>query len=446
VGTLFGTDGIRGVANSELTPELAFRLGRAHGYYIMENVSRPEIVVGKDTRLSADMLEAAYCAGACSVGADVTRLGALPTPAVALLTRVLNAHSGVMISASHNPIEDNGIKLFSASGFKLPDDEEDRIEVLLLDGEDNLPRPTGIEVGRIKDLENAEDLYVSHVKEKVGTPLPGMKIAMDCAYGAAFRVGPRVFRDLGAEVIALHDTPDGSRINVQCGSTNTALLKRITVREGASLGLAFDGDADRCLAVDEKGNRIDGDQIMTIIAQYLSRKGMLSSGLLVATVMSNLGLEKAMKEMGITMVRAKVGDRYVLEEMRKRGANLGGEQSGHIILLDHNTTGDGVATALLLSRIVKESGKSLGELAGQMKHMPQLLVNIRARNKEQLDRDGDVSEAIREMEELLKDRGRLLVRPSGTEPLIRVMAEGPDEKELQEVVGKLARVIEEKLG
>ncbi len=263
MGTLFGTDGIRGVANSELTPELAFRLGRAHGHYIMYSVSRPKIVVGKDTRISGDMLEAAYCAGACSVGAHITKLGILPTPAVALLTRHLEAHSGVMISASHNPIEDNGIKLFSARGYKLPDEEEDKIEALLLDGEDNLPRPTGTEVGMISDLKNAEDLYASHVREKVGSPLSGIKIAMDCAYGAAFRVGPRVFRDLGADVIALHDEPDGSRINVQCGSTNTALLKSITTGEGAALGLAFDGDADRCLAVDEKGHRIDGDQILT---------------------------------------------------------------------------------------------------------------------------------------------------------------------------------------
>jgi phosphoglucosamine mutase len=446
VGTLFGTDGIRGVANADLTPELAFRLGRASAYYISQSHPSPQIVIGKDTRVSGDMLEAAYLAGACSAGGTIRRAGIVPTPAVAYLTRKLQCQAGIMISASHNPIEDNGIKIFSHQGFKLPDEEEDRIEELLLAQEDLLPRPIGDEIGRVLEIPDAEALYGEQIKSRIGSSLKGLKVVLDCAYGAAFNIAPRLFRELGAEVIPLHNEPDGLKINVQCGSTNPTMLKKVTMSKGAHLGLAFDGDADRCLAVDEKGQFVDGDQLLTIFAGYFLKAELLPSRTVVATVMSNLGLEHVMNERGIRLLRTKVGDRYVIEEMKRSGANLGGEQSGHIILLDHNTTGDGLATAVLLSRIMMETGSPLSALAGQMKHMPQLLVNVKARNKDRLSQDLEVAQAIVEMEEYLKDRGRILVRPSGTEPLIRVMAEGPDEEELKRVVGKIAKVIEDKLG
>ncbi|MDQ7821946.1 MAG: phosphoglucosamine mutase [Candidatus Eremiobacteraeota bacterium] len=446
MGTLFGTDGIRGVANEDLSPELAFRLGRAAACYFTCNISHPRIVIGRDTRISGDMLEGAFLAGACSIGADVLKVGIIPTPAVAFLTRQLNAQMGVMISASHNPIGDNGIKLFSHEGYKLPDEDEERIEELVLAPEDTLPRPVGEDLGRVTPVLIAEDMYCDHVKKSVGGSLTGIKVVLDCAFGAAFRLAPRIFTELGASVIALHDEPDGLRINVQCGSTNMGHLKKVILAKGASAGLAFDGDADRCLAVDEMGKFVDGDQILTIAARFLKESGKLGPDVLVATVMSNLGMEQALDSMGIKLIRTKVGDRHVIEEMKRRGALIGGEQSGHIILLEHNTTGDGIATAVLLARILKESGKPLHELAACMKHMPQLLVNVKARHKDRLSDDEDISAAIKETEELLKDRGRLLVRPSGTEPLIRVMAEGPDEKELNEVVGKIASVIADKLG
>jgi len=446
VGTFFGTDGVRGVANTDLAPELAFKLGRASAYYMSTKSERPRVLIGKDTRLSGDMLEAAFLAGSCSVGAEVMRVGIVPTPCTAFLTRALGAHLGVMISASHNPIEDNGIKLFSGLGCKLPDNEEEKIEELLIAEDDMLPRPTGVDIGISSIVDDAEDRYAARIKGTVGADLSGLKIVLDCAYGAAFRLAPRIFRELGARVIAIHNEARGEKINVQCGSTNTATLKKAVLAENADFGVAFDGDADRCLAIDELGRYVDGDQLLTIFSKYLHDRGLLKEQTLVATVMSNLGLEKAMKKLGITLVRTKVGDRYVLEEMKKRGAVLGGEQSGHIILIEYNTTGDGIATAVLLSRIVKESGKPLSAHAAMMMHMPQLLVNVKARNKERLSDDEDVSNAIKDVEEILKDRGRLLVRPSGTEPLIRVMAEGPDEHELHDVVGRIARMIEEKLG
>lgn len=446
MGTFFGTDGVRGVANTDLAPELAFKLGRASASYMASQSERPRVLIGKDTRLSGDMLEAAFLAGACSVGADVMRAGTVPTPCTAYLTRALEANLGVMISASHNPIEDNGIKLFSSMGFKLPDDVEDKIEELLLAEDDRLPRPTGEDIGTASAVPDAEDRYAARIKDTVGADLSGLTIVLDCAYGAAFRLAPRIFRELGAKIIAIHDQPAGDKINVHCGSTNTATLKKMVLSEKADFGLAFDGDADRCLAIDEQGRYVDGDQLMTIFSKYLLDRGLLKEKTLVATVMSNLGLEKAMRAMGVTLARTKVGDRYVLEEMKKRGAVLGGEQSGHIILIEYNTTGDGIATAVLLSKIVKESGKPLSDHASMMMHMPQLLVNVKARDKDRWTDDEDVSNAIKDVEEILKDRGRLLVRPSGTEPLIRVMAEGPDEKELHDVVGRIARVIEEKLG
>ena len=446
MGKLFGTDGVRGVANIGLTPELAFRLGRAGASFLQSHSPRPRIVLGRDTRISGDMLEGAFIAGACSAGGDVLKTGIIPTPAIAYLTRKLEGHSGVMISASHNPIEDNGIKFFSHEGYKLPDEAEKEIERLVNAKDEAFPRPSGEKLGQAIELRNAEDLYADHIKMSLGCELSGMRIVLDCANGAAWRLGPRVFRELGAEVIGLNDRPDGLKINVECGSTNMTTLARVTVEEKAVLGIGFDGDADRCLAVDERGHTVDGDRIMMVFSRYYLKRDLLPSRILVATVMSNLGLEHAMEALGIRLLRAKVGDRYVLEEMKKSGATIGGEQSGHIILLEHNTTGDGIASAVLLARIMKEEGETLSGLASHMTHMPQVLVNVRAQRKDRLGEDQDVAKVIREMEESLRNRGRILVRPSGTEPLIRVMAEGPDEREVHDVVDRIAQIIEEKLG
>lgn len=446
MGILFGTDGIRGMANTDLSPELAFRLGRASAFYLAKENNRPRIVIGKDTRISGDMLEGAFLSGVCSVGGDVLKVGIMPTPVVAFLTKKLCADAGVVISASHNPIEDNGIKLFSGEGYKLPDDVEEKIEELVLSSLDQLPRPVAEELGKAEEIRNAGDLFLEHIKKCFGTNLSGMKIVLDCAYGASYELAPRVFKELNAEVIPIHSEPDGLKINVNCGSTHPSSLKKYVLEHKADFGVAYDGDGDRCLAVDENGKLIDGDQLITIFGKYFLDKGLLKSKTVVATVMSNLGMEKALTSLGIKMIRTKVGDRYVLEEMKRVGANIGGEQSGHIILLDHNTTGDGIASSVLLSKIIREMKKPLSELVSIMKHMPQLLVNIRAEKKDLLGQDEEISNAISEMEDYLKDRGRLLVRASGTEPLIRVMAEGPDENELQEVVNKLTRVIEKRLG
>lgn len=443
---LFGTDGVRGVANRELTPELSFRLGRAYGYLLTCQGSHPRLVLGTDTRISCDLLEGAFFSGACSVGADVVRLGVVPTPAVAYLTRRLDAKGGVMISASHNPIEDNGIKIFSREGFKLPDSVEEQVEEIVLSNEDSLPRPVGEEVGRVIDRRDAVGLYAEYVKSLMDSSLEGMRIVIDCAHGAAYDVAPRLFKELGAEVLVLNNQPNGVNINVDCGSTYPGLLQKVVVADRAHMGIAFDGDADRCLAVDERGRLINGDQMLTLFARTLQEDGKLRGDAIVATVMSNLGLEQALKETGIGLVRTKVGDRHVLEEMRSRNLVLGGEQSGHIIFLDYNTTGDGLITATYLVRLLKKKLTALSVLASAFKEMPQLLVNVRAKHKDRLGDDEEISKAIAEMEQFLGNRGRLLVRASGTEPLVRVMAEGPDEGELSEIVGKLAHIIEEKLG
>lgn len=443
---MFGTDGVRGVANRELTPELALKLGRASASFLLKHHSAPQIVLGRDTRISGDMLEGAFLSGACSCGVNVLKAGIIPTPGVAWLARELECQAGVMISASHNPIEDNGIKIFSGDGYKLSDEDEDEIEALFSRPDDEFPRPCGEGLGRVIEVRDSGDLYAGHIKANIGGALMGIRVVLDCACGAAWKLAPRIFGELGAEVIPLNDKPDGSRINVKCGSTNLTQLAETTIESKATLGIAFDGDADRCLAVDELGRQADGDQIMMILTKYLLEKDMLPSKILVATVMSNLGLEHAMRDLGVKLLRAKVGDRYVLEEMKKSGATIGGEQSGHIILLDQNTTGDGIATAVLLSRILKEKGTPLSVLSGEMRHMPQVLVNIRAPHKERLGEDEDVARVIGELEESLRDRGRILVRPSGTEPLIRVMAEGPDREEIMNVVEKISRIIEEKLG
>jgi phosphoglucosamine mutase len=443
---LFGTDGVRGVANSELTPEMSFRLGRAYGYLLAKKGPHPRILLGKDTRISGDLLEGAFCGGACSVGCDILRVGVLPTPGVAYLTRKLAAQGGVMISASHNPIEDNGIKIFSHEGFKLPDEMEEQIEEIVLAHEDHLPRPVGEEVGRVIERVDACHLYVEFVKSLLDCSLEGIRLVIDCAHGAAWDVAPRIFKDLGAEVLVLNNQPNGVNINVNCGSTNPGLLQKVVVADRAHVGIAFDGDADRCLAVDEKGHVLNGDQMLTLFAGSMKEEGKLTGSAIVATVMSNLGLEHALNDEDIGLFRTKVGDRHVLEEMRARGLVLGGEQSGHIIFLEHNTTGDGLITATTLARILKRKMRPLSDLASRMRQMPQLLVNVRAKHKDRLDENEEICRAIAETEQLLLNRGRLLVRASGTEPLVRVMAEGPDEGELNEIVGRIAHLIEERLG
>ncbi|MHB1128260.1 MAG: phosphoglucosamine mutase [Bacillota bacterium] len=440
MGRLFGTDGVRGLANAELTPELAYQLGRAGAFLLSREHTHPSIVIGKDTRASGEMLEAALAAGICSVGADVWRLGVLPTPAVAFLTRTLGATAGVVISASHNPFADNGIKFFAGSGYKLPDAMEDEIEALITGGMLDIPHPTGEKVGRIHDRAGEAARYMEHARGTFRGSLQGLKLVVDCAYGSAHHIAPRVLRDLGADVVAINDNPDGLNINLHCGSTHPDNLQGAVVRHRAQLGLAFDGDADRVLAVDELGNLVDGDQIMVACGMYLHQQGRLARDKVIVTVMSNLGLVKAFEERGIGMVTTKVGDRYVMEEMLRTGAILGGEQSGHIIFLEHNTTGDGLITSLQLLQAMVDQGKSISELASLMQRYPQLMVNVPIQDKDRIMEHPRLLEALAKAEVQLQGRGRLLVRPSGTEPLIRIMAEGPDADELDEVVGSLARI------
>lgn len=445
MGKLFGTDGIRGIANSELTPELLFKIGRAHAHSLKAHNPRPRILVGRDTRISGDLLEAAYTAGACASGADVVSVGVLPTPGVAVLIPLLQGDSGAVLSASHNPVQDNGIKLLSRDGFKLEDAVEAEIE-RLIDQADQLPRPTGAEVGRRLEESRAEDLYLAHLMKASRGRLEGLKVVLDCAHGAAYHVAPRLFRELGARVEVIAASPDGTNINVKCGSTHLEGLQAEVVARQAHLGLAFDGDADRCLAVDEQGAVVDGDQMMALFANWLKTQGRLCHDLVVATVMSNVGLEIALREKGIRLLRTRVGDRYVLEEMKSKSAVLGGEQSGHLIMLEHGTTGDGTLAALMLATLVHESSQPLSALAAGMPRLPQKLVNVRARHKDKLDSDEEIGAAITRLEGRLAERGRILVRCSGTEPLVRVMAEGPDLAELDDVVGELSRLIEQRLG
>lgn len=445
MGRLFGTDGVRGVANRDLTPELAFRIGRAHGHLLARPDRRPRVAVGRDTRVSGQMLEAAYLSGLCSSGADVLLLGVVPTPAVAWLVGVLGADGGAVISASHNPVQDNGIKLLNREGYKLSDEEEAALEEGLARAGD-LPRPVGADLGQVSHLEGeAEDLFVRYVVSRAPRRLEGLRVVLDCANGAAHRVAPRVFRDLGAEVHVLHAEPDGVNINHGCGSTHPQSLLDAVVEHGARLGLAFDGDADRCLAADETGALVDGDPMLLIFARALKEEGRLPHDLLITTVMANYGLEEALRRHGIRMRRTAVGDRYVLADMRDQGAVLGGEQSGHIIFLEHGTTGDGVLTGMMLACIVQASPEPLSRMAAGMTRMPQVLVNVPGVDKARLDADAEVAEAVARVERRLSQRGRVLVRPSGTEPLVRVMAEGPDRAELDEVVGELSQVIRQRL-
>ena len=444
----FGTDGVRGVANTELDSLLAYNLGRAGGYVLGKNKESLKVVVGKDTRKSGDMLEAALISGLMSIGCDVIQLGVIPTPAVAYLTQKYDADCGVVISASHNPAEFNGIKFFSSNGFKLEDDIELEIETYIDDITKIDCKPIGDGVGMIIKKENPLRDYIDFLKDSLKVDFKGLKVVLDCANGAAFEVAPIVFDELGAHTIVLNNNPDGVNINNKCGSTHPEGLQEAVVKYKADLGLAYDGDADRLIAVDEKGEIVDGDKIMVLSAIHLKKKGELKEDTLVATVMSNIGLHICAKENGIEVVTTSVGDKYVLEEMRKRGYSLGGEQSGHLVFIDYNTTGDGVLSSLILSKIVLEEGKKLSELASVMEQYPQVLVNAKVKNENKnryMEFEGIASE-IKKIEELLNGKGRVLVRPSGTEPLVRVMLEGQDRDEIQKLATKLAHTMEFILG
>lgn len=449
MGRLFGTDGVRGVANSkELDAKMAYDLGRAGSYVLSrENKHKSVILVGKDTRASGDMLEAALIAGICSTGAKAVRLGVIPTPAVAYLARKMNADAGVVISASHNPFEFNGIKFFNNKGYKLSDEIEDEIENVIRSGMDGVPEPVAGDIGRIEEMENAADEYVKFALSASSVSLSGMKIALDTACGASSITSPDAFRRLGAEVLTIHDDPDGTNINAGCGSTHMESLCEFVRENGCDIGLAFDGDADRMLAVDENGKIVDGDEIMAICSLYFKEKGRLNKNAVVATVMSNLGLSVFGEANGISVPKTKVGDRYVLEEMLKEGYSIGGEQSGHIIMLDYNTTGDGLVSAIVLSSILKESGKKLSELAGVIKILPQSLFNAKLADKEKKDiwqTDGEIKALIEEAENELSGSGRVLIRPSGTEPLVRVMIEGKDQEMIDGYCRRIAELIESK--
>lgn len=447
MGKLFGTDGVRGIANRELTPELAYKLGRIGAYVLLKKEVQGKVVIGKDTRISGDLLESAMTAGFLSMGIDVISLGILPTPAVAYLTRHLNAACGVVISASHNPAEYNGIKFFNSQGYKLSDEIEDEIESYILLNKDVEIRAEGSEIGRHTILENATKLYIDYLKTTIDQDFRGLKIAIDTANGAAFKAAPEIFRELGAEVHVINYQPDGININLNCGSTHPEALQRLVREVKADLGVAFDGDADRLIAVDEQCQVVDGDHIMNICGYNLKKHNRLNKNTVVATVMSNIGLDIAMKEQGCHVVKTKVGDRYVLEEMLQQGYSLGGEQSGHIIFLDYNTTGDGLLTALQLIAAVKEEGKKLSELAAKMTSYPQVLVNAKVKNenKERYLQDDIIMAEIQKIEEHMQGQGRVLIRPSGTEPLVRVMLEGKDQEELNTLATQLAELIESRL-
>ena len=441
---LFGTDGIRGVANVHpMTAEVALQLGRALAYVIKTGPRRDKVVIGKDTRLSGYLLEYAVTAGICSMGVDVLLLGPMPTPAIAYITSSMRADAGVVISASHNPYQDNGIKFFSGDGFKLPDELEARIEVLMADPNVSEVRPTATEIGQAFRIDDARGRYISFLKSTFPKEmrLDGVKIMMDCAHGATYRVAPAVFDELGAELITIGVRPNGKNINYKCGSTHPEHVATLVKRHKADLGIAFDGDGDRCILVDHRGNLIDGDHILGICARDMHRRERLFRKTVVATVMSNLGLEVALKSLGLKLLRAPVGDRYVVEAMLHGGYNLGGEQSGHVVFLNHSTTGDGILTALRVLAAMLRENKPLAELAAFVETYPQVLVNVRVKERKDLKTVPKAHKAVHEAERRLDGRGRLLVRYSGTEPLLRIMAEGEDQGEIDQVVQELAHTL-----
>ena len=448
MGKYFGTDGVRGEANVELTPELAFKLGRFGGYVLSQHeTGRPKVFVARDTRISGELLESALVAGLLSVGIEVYKLGVLATPGVSYLVRTEKASAGVMISASHNPALDNGIKFFGGDGFKLADDQEEEIEALLDASEDTLPRPSAEGLGTLVDYPEGLRKYEKFLVS-TGVSLDGMKVALDTANGSASVSARDVFLDLDADITVIGEKPDGLNINDGVGSTHPEQLQKLVKEIGAAVGLAFDGDSDRLIAVDENGEIVDGDKVMYIIGKYLSDRGQLAHNTIVTTVMSNLGFHKALDRKGINKAITAVGDRYVVEEMRKSGYNLGGEQSGHVIIMDYNTTGDGQLTAIQLTKVMKETGKSLSELAAEVTIYPQKLVNIRVENsmKSKAMEVPAIADIIAKMETEMNGNGRILVRPSGTEPLLRVMAEAPTDEEVNYYVDTIADIVRAEIG
>jgi len=446
---LFGTDGVRGVANVyPMTTEMAMQIGRAAAYIFKDGHRRHRIVIGKDTRLSGYMLENALCAGINSMGVDVLLVGPLPTPGIANITSSMRADAGVVISASHNPFQDNGIKFFSRDGFKLPDEMELKIEELIFSKKIDSLRPTATEVGKAYRIDDAIGRYVVFLKSTFPKELDlvGMKIVLDCANGAAYKVAPAVFEELGAEVITIGVKPNGSNINAGCGSLHPEIICKAVKENKANLGIALDGDADRVIFVDESGKEVDGDHIMAICAIDLLKQKRLRKGTVVATVMSNMGLDIAIKNTGGKVVKTAVGDRYVVEEMLRGGYNLGGEQSGHMIFLDHNTTGDGTLTALQVLAIMRRQDKSLSELAKVMTPLPQVLVNVKVSEKKDIMTIPDIAKLVKETENRLRDEGRILIRYSGTEPLLRIMIEGKDKKQIKEWAGEIADTVEKNIG
>lgn len=448
MGKYFGTDGVRGEANVELTPELAFKLGRFGGYVLSQHETDvPRVFVARDTRISGQMLESALVAGLLSVGIHVYKLGVLATPGVAHLVKAEKASAGVMISASHNPAQDNGIKFFAGDGFKLDDALEAEIEALLDAEEDTLPRPSAQGLGDVVEYPEGLRKYQQFLVS-TGSELEGMKVVLDTANGAAATSARQIFADLGADLTVIAENPDGLNINEGVGSTHPEKLQELVKETGSQIGLAFDGDSDRLIAVDENGDLVDGDRIMYIIGKYLADRGLLAKNTIVTTVMSNLGFHKALDREGIEKAVTAVGDRYVVEEMRKEGYNIGGEQSGHVILMDYNTTGDGQLTAVQLTKIMKETGKTLSELAAEVTIYPQKLVNIRVENsmKDKSMEVPAIAAIIEKMEAEMAGNGRILVRPSGTEPLLRVMAEAPTDAEVDYYVDTIADVVRAEIG
>ncbi|MDZ4185292.1 MAG: phosphoglucosamine mutase [Desulfuromonadales bacterium] len=446
---LFGTDGVRGVANIDpMTTEMAMQLGRAAGYIFKKDDRRHRIVIGKDTRLSGYMLENALVAGICSMGVDVMLVGPLPTPGIAFITSSMRADAGVVISASHNPYQDNGIKFFSADGFKLPDELELKIEDLIFSRKIDSLRPTAAEVGKAYRIDDAKGRYVVFLKNTFprNLDLKGLKIVLDCANGAAYKVAPAVLEELGAEVISLGVSPNGTNINAGCGSMHPEVMAEAVREHRAHLGIALDGDADRAIFVDEFGHEVDGDQIMAICGIDMIKAGTLAHNTVVATVMSNMGLDIALRRAGGQVIKTAVGDRYVVEEMLRGGFNLGGEQSGHMIFLDHNTTGDGTLTALQVLAIMQRSGQTLSELAQVMIALPQVLLNVRVERRADLAEFPEIIRIIQEVEAKLGEDGRLLIRYSGTEPLLRIMLEGPDKVEITGMAHAIADCVTEHLG
>jgi len=450
MGKLFGTDGIRGIANTfPMTTDIAMKVGLSTAHVFKSLNRRPKIIIGKDTRLSGYMIEFAITAGICSMGMDVLLVGPLPTPGIAFITSSMRADAGIVISASHNPYEYNGIKIFGADGFKLPDETENYIEELILSGEiERAPRPCESEIGRARRIDDAQGRYIVYLKNTFPRDLSmeGLKLVLDCANGAAYRVAPTVFEELGAEVILTGDRPNGKNINEKCGALYPEYMAELVRETGADAGFAFDGDADRVILADSKGEILDGDQMMAICARHYIAKNALKDNTVVATVMSNLGFEVALRKMGGTLIRTPVGDRYVVEQMRQKGYNLGGEQSGHMIFLDHTTTGDGILSALQVLAVMLREERPINELKQIMEHYPQKLVNVPVAARKPLDQVPEIVSLREKLEKQLGAEGRMLIRPSGTEPVIRVMVEGANREIIDGVAYEMARCIQKYMG